>query len=144
MAVASTSATPPTTSSTPPTRVASAAPATQQSEGFFSNLARKVGIGRSAEATPASAPPPPAAAKPKIADAKPQPSVVRVAPKPETKPEAKPADTRQATAKPALKPSVNDTATAAPAPAAAPGTQVAGSAPIVQSSSFESRFGAMK
>ena len=144
VAVATTSSTPPATSSTPPTRVASAAPATQQSEGFFSSLARKVGIGRSAEATPASPPPAPAAAKPKIADAKPQPSVVRVAPKPETKPEAKPADTRQATAKPALKPSVNDTATAAPAPATAPGTQVAGSAPIVQSNSFESRFGAMK
>ena len=131
------------TSSTPPTCVASAAPATQPSEGFFSSLARKVGIGRTADATPASAPPP-AAAKPRIADAKPQQSVVRVAPKPEAKPEAKPADTRQAAAKPALKPSVNDTAAAAPAPAAAPATQVAGSAPIVQSNSFESRFGAMK
>jgi murein L,D-transpeptidase YafK len=137
--VATTSSTPP-----PPHVARSAAPAHAAIEGFFSALPARSGIGRSADAAPASAPPPPAAAKPKIADAKPQQSVVRVAPKPEAKPEARPADTRQATAKPALKPSVNDTATAAPAPAAAPGTQVAGSAPIVQSSSFESRFGAMK
>jgi hypothetical protein len=129
-----------TTSSAPPTRVASATPASQQSEGFFSSLARKVGIGGTADATPASATPPPAAAKPKAVDAKPQQSVVRVAPKPE----AKPADTRQAATKPALKPSVTDTAAAAPAPATTPATQVAGSAPIVQSNSFDSRFGAMK
>ena len=91
-----------TTSSAPPaTRVASAAPA-EKSDGFFSSLARKVGIGGSADATPASAPPPP---KPKVAEAKPQPSVVRVAPKPE----AKPVETRQAAVKPALKPSVDAT-----------------------------------
>jgi murein L,D-transpeptidase YafK len=125
-----------TTSSAPPTRVASAAPSSQQSEGFFSSLARKVGIGGTADATPASATPPPAA-KPKVADAKAQQSVVRVAPKTESKP----ADTRQAAAKPVPKPSVADTVAAAPA---APATQVAGSAPIVQSSSFDSRFGAMK
>jgi hypothetical protein len=124
-----------TTSSAPPTRVASAAPSSQQSEGFFSSLARKVGIGGTADATPASATPPPAA-KPKVADAKAQQSVVRVAPKTESKP----ADTRQAAAKPVPKPFA-DTVAAAPA---APATQVAGSAPIVQSSSFDSRFGAMK
>src|SRR6266702_3778546 len=125
------------TTSSAPTRVASATP-NAQSDGFFSSLARKVGIGASADATPASAPPAPST-KPKLAEAKPQPSVVRVAPKPEAKPEAKseakPAETRQAAAKPALKPSVTDsqaTAGAAPAPAA---TQVAGSAPIVQSNS---------
>ena len=124
------------TSATPATRVASAAP-TAQSDGFFSSLARKVGIGGSADATPAAAPPPPpAAAKPKVVTAKPQ-SVVRVAPKPDpNKPE-----TRQAAAKPALKPSVTDTPAAAPAAAS---TQVAGSAPIVSSNSFDSRFGAVK
>jgi murein L,D-transpeptidase YafK len=135
-----------TTSSTPTTRVASAAP-TAQPDGFFSSLARKVGIGGTADAAPASAPPPPVAAKPKAADAKPQ-SVVRVAPKPEAKPaetkqaETKQPETKQAAAKPALKPSVTDTA-AAPA-AATKDTQVAGSAPIVSSNSFDSRFGALK
>jgi murein L,D-transpeptidase YafK len=118
------------TSSAPATRVASAAP-NAQSDGFFSSLARKVGIGGSADATPAAATPPAPVAKPKVADAKPQ-SVVRVVPKPET---------RQAAAKPTLKPSVTDASAAAPAPAS---TQVAGSAPIVSSNSFDSRFGAVK
>jgi murein L,D-transpeptidase YafK len=122
-----------TTATTTPTRVAAAQPAEQP--GFFSSLARKVGLGGTADATPASAPPP--VAKPKVAEAKPQ-SVVRVAPKPE----AKQAETKQAAAKPALKPSVTDAA-AAPA-AATTSTQVAGSAPIVSPNSFDSRFGAMK
>src|SRR4030095_13728411 len=39
-----------------PTRVANAAPAAQDEGGFFSNLARKVGIGSAADAT-ASTPP---------------------------------------------------------------------------------------
>ncbi|MFB9266727.1 L,D-transpeptidase family protein [Bradyrhizobium erythrophlei] len=134
-----------TTSSTAsPTRVASAAPA-DKSEGFFSSFARKVGLGGTADATPANAAPPPspAAAKPKVAEAKPQ-SVVRIAPKTESKTETKPAETKQAAAKPALKPSVTDTAAAAPAPASSTSTQLAGSAPVVQSNSFDSRFGAMK
>src|SRR5258705_8347562 len=50
----------------PATRVASAAP-TAQSEGFFSSLARRVGLGGSAD-TPASAPPIPA--KPKGVEAR--------------------------------------------------------------------------
>jgi hypothetical protein len=126
-----------TTSSAPATRVASAAPNTE-SEGFFSSLARKVGLGGTADATPAGAPTP---AKPKLAEAKPQQSVVRVAPKPETRP----AETKQAAAKPPLKPSHADTSTAAAAAApAAKDTQVAGSAPIVQSNSFDSRFSAVK
>ncbi|QIG95816.1 MULTISPECIES: L,D-transpeptidase family protein [unclassified Bradyrhizobium] len=129
-----------TTSSTTPsptTRVASAN-ASDKSEGFFSSFARKVGIGGTADATPAAAAPkPPAAAaaapaKPKVAEAKPQ-SVVRVAPK---------AEPKQA-AKPAPKSSVTDTAAAAPAPAAT-GTQLAGSAPVVQSNSFDTRFSAVK
>src|SRR3979411_1082495 len=49
----------------PPPRVASAAPSAQ-SDGFFSNLARKVGIGGSSDTT-ASAPVP---AKPKVIEAK--------------------------------------------------------------------------
>jgi murein L,D-transpeptidase YafK len=118
-----------------PTRVANAAP-TAQSDGFFSSLARKVGIGGSADAT-ASTPLPAPPAKPKVIEAKrsepPRPEAV--VPKPK-------ADTKQAASRPPLKPSVSDT----PA-AAAPATkdsQVAGSAPIVSSNSFDSRFGAMK
>ena len=49
-----------------PTRVANAAP-TAQNDGFFSSLARKVGLGGAADAT-ASTPPPPA--KPKVIEAK--------------------------------------------------------------------------
>jgi hypothetical protein len=118
-----------------PTRVANAAPAAQ-SDGFFSNLARKVGIGGTADATAstastASTPPP--SAKPKLIEAKrSEPPHPAAAPK---------AETKQAAAKPALKPSVSDTAAAAPTPAPA---QVAGSAPIVSTSSFDSRFGAVK
>jgi murein L,D-transpeptidase YafK len=120
------------TASSAGTRVASAN-ASDKSEGFFSSFARKVGIGGTADASKTTAPAPVAAApaKPKVAEAKPQ-SVVRVAPKPEPK---------QA-AKPALKPSVTDTAAAAPA--AATGTQLAGSAPVVQSNSFDTRFSAVK
>jgi len=132
--------------SAPATRVATATPAQQpaQSEGFFSSLARKVGLGGSE--TTASAPPPPAA-KPK-AESKPA-SVARAtaaAPKAEPKPaDTKPADTKQAAAKPApaLKPSVSDTPAAALAPTPAPAT-IAGAQPVVPANSFESRFGAMK
>jgi hypothetical protein len=122
------------------TRVALAAPAaSQQSEGFFSSLARKVGLG-SADTT-ASTPAPPASVKPK-AEAKPLPKAF------------KPVETRQAeskpaaTSRPALKPSVSDapaTAAADPTPAApAKDNLVAGAQPIVQSNSFDSRFSAMK
>jgi len=118
-----------------PTRVANAAP-NAQSDGFFSNLARKVGIGGAADATASTAstagtaPLPPA--KPKVIEAK-----RTETPHPAGAPKA---ETKQAAAKPALKPSsVSDTAAAAPAPA-----QVAGSAPIVSSNSFDSRFGAVK
>lgn len=116
-----------------PTRVANAAP---QSDGFFSSLARKVGIGGTADATTTASTTPPPPAKPKVIEAKrSEPPRQAAAPK---------AETRQAAAKPALKPSVSsDTAAAAPAPAPAP-AQVAGSAPIVSSNSFDSRFGAVK
>jgi murein L,D-transpeptidase YafK len=116
----------------PATRVAvaSAAPA-EQSGGFFSNLARKVGLGSATADTTATAAPPPAPAKQK-AEAKPKP--------------AKPAETKQAAAKPALKPSVTDsssTAAAAPAPAAK-NSMVAGAQPIVPTNSFDTRFSAVK
>ncbi len=118
------------------TRVASAAP-NAQSDGFFSNLARKVGFGGAADTTASAQPIP---AKPKVIEAKrnePAPKAAAAAPKaPETK---------QASARPPLKPSLPDAPPAAPAAAAAasPGV-VAGSQPIVQANSFESRFSAVK
>jgi hypothetical protein len=120
-----------------PTRVANAA-SNAQSDGFFSSLARKVGIGGSADAT-ASTPPPPA--KPKVIEAKrtePPPRLEAAVPKTS----APKADTKQAASRPPLKPSVSDTP-AASAPATKD-SQVAGSAPIVSSNSFDSRFGAVK
>ena len=118
----------------PATRVASAEPP-EKSGGFFSSLARKVGIGGSettATTKPAAAPAPaPVPAKPRIIETKrnepprPEASVPKVAAAP------KPAD-----AKPALKPSLSDTS--APAP------MVAGSQAIVPSNSFDSRFSAAK
>jgi hypothetical protein len=113
-----------------PTRVANAAPAAQDEGGFFSNLARKVGLGAAADAT-ASTPP----SKPK-AEAKqaPRPDASKAtAPKPEAK---------HAASRPPLKPSVSDTPAAA-APAAKD-NHVSGSAPIVSTNSFDSRFGAVR
>ena len=113
-----------------PTRVANAAPAAENNDGWFSSLARKVGIG-GGDAT-ASTPP----AKPKVIEAK------QTAARPETsapKTAAPKHDVKQAAARPPLKPSVSDT----PAPAAKD-NQVSGSAPIVSSNSFDSRFGATK
>jgi murein L,D-transpeptidase YafK len=130
-----------TSTSAPATRVAAATPqqpVQSSSGGFFSDLARKVGLGGSD--TTASAPP---AAKPK-AESKPaaSQSIVRA-----TAAAPKHVEPKQAAAKPvapALKPSVTDApAAAAPAPAAKDAT-IAGAQPVVSSSSFESRFGAMK
>jgi murein L,D-transpeptidase YafK len=116
---------------TPSTRVASAAP-NAQSEGFFSNLARKVGLGGAAADTTATTQPVPA--KPRVIEAK------RTEPHPASKPE-----TKQAAARPPLKPSIStDTATAAAPAAPANDGLVAGSQPIVQANSFESRFSAAK
>jgi murein L,D-transpeptidase YafK len=126
--------------STPPTRMANAAPASApsaQSDGFFSSLARKVGLGTAD--TTAAAPPPPPPVKPRVIEAKRSDAPPR--------PEAsipKAAATKQAAAKPALKPSISDQpAAAAPAPAAKD-SLVAGAQPIVPANSFESRFSAMK
>ena len=119
---------------TPATRMASAAP-NAHSDGFFSNLARKVGLGP-ADTTATAQPIP---ARPRVIEAKrneppphPEGSILRA-----SKPELK-----QATARPPLKPSVSD-APAAAAPAAKD-SLVAGSAPIVSANSFESRFSAVK
>jgi murein L,D-transpeptidase YafK len=121
------------------TRVASVA-SNEKSEGFFSSLARKVGLGGSADTTASAKPVP---AKPKVIEAK-----RHEPPRPETSlPKAaaapKPADVRQAAAKPPLKPSLSDAPAAAPAPAPKEGL-VAGSQPIVPSNSFDSRFSAFK
>jgi murein L,D-transpeptidase YafK len=127
----------------PATRVASVAPS-PQSDGFFSSLARKVGLGGTADTTAATAPQPVPAAKPKVEAKRNEPPTRPEASAPKTAAAApKPADTKQAAARPPLKPSVNDTA-AAPAPAPAANAQVAGSQPIVQSNSFDSRFSAAK
>jgi murein L,D-transpeptidase YafK len=126
----------------PTTRVASAAP-NPPSESFFSSLARKVGLGGSADATATA--PQPASAKPRIIEARRNESSV-----PKTAAAAKPADTKQAdtkqaAARPALKPSVTDTSAAAPA-AAQPANNglVAGAQPVISANSFESRFSAAK
>src|SRR6266852_4016350 len=120
----------------PATRVASAAP-NAQSDNFFSSLARKVGFGGAADTTASAQPIP---AKPKVIEAKrnePAPKAAAAAPKAP--------DTKQASARPPLKPSLPDAPPAAPtaAAAASPGV-VAGSQPIVQANSFESRFSAFK
>ncbi len=115
-------------STTSSTRVA-AAPAAQggESEGFFSSLARKVGLGGSATADASAAAAPPAPAKPKVADAKSKPAK----------------ETRQASAKPAAKPAPTETAAVA-SPATPSNSLVAGAQPIVSTNSFDSRFSATK
>src|SRR5216684_1489073 len=122
----------------PATRVASVAP-TSQSDGFFSNLARKVGIGATADTTATAQPIP---AKPKVIEAKPAtPKATAAAAPKAAEPKAaepKAAETKQAAARPPLKPSVADAPAAAAAALAANGL-VTGSAPIVQSNSFDSR-----
>jgi hypothetical protein len=121
----------------PTTRVASAAP-NAQSDGFFSNLARKVGFGGAGDTTASAQAIP---AKPKVIEAK------RNEPRPEAPaPKAaapKPSDTKQAAARPPLKPANADSEAAAVPPASKDGL-VAGAQPIVQANSFESRFSAFK
>ncbi|HEU0081265.1 MAG TPA: murein L,D-transpeptidase family protein [Bradyrhizobium sp.] len=110
------------------TKLASATPEAK-SEGFFSNLARKVGL--SSDTTATAVP-----AKPKVIEAK---DAHRPAAAAKPAP-PKPADTRVAAARPPFKPTLSDPA---PAPAAKD-SLVAGATPIVPSSSFESRFSAVK
>ncbi|MGX1318656.1 murein L,D-transpeptidase YafK [Bradyrhizobium sp. USDA 377] len=150
----------PVTASSAPaanTRVAATQPA-EKSGGFFSNLGRKMGLG-TADTTATTTPPPQATASvaPATTSATPPTAASRLkaavtrfvpgrdtakeAPKPAVAVAAKPAeppkpDTRLAATRPALKPSVSDGAGEA--------TQIMGAAPVVQSNSFDSRFGAMK
>ncbi|MGA8901094.1 L,D-transpeptidase family protein [Bradyrhizobium sp.] len=121
----------PTSSST---RVAAVAPAAQsgESDGFFSSLARKVGLSSASTDTTATASQPTAPARPKTAEAR-QPRPEGSTPKPK-------AETRQASAKPPLKP-VAETAAAAPATT---NSMVAGAQPIVSANSFDNRFSAAK
>jgi hypothetical protein len=120
--------------------VAAAAPNGQsggQSEGFFSSLARKVGLAK-ADTTATMSPP----AKPKMIEAKPAPRPEAPKATAAAKPaETKAAETRQAAARPPLKPAVTD---AGAAPTDKKDTLVVGAAPIVSPNSFDSRFSAMK
>jgi murein L,D-transpeptidase YafK len=143
------------------TRVATAQPTEKSQEksgGFFSNLGRKIGMGKAD--TTATTPPPqatasvaPAATTPPTAASRLRAAVTRFVPghnkpkeaaKDAPKPAvaaAKPAepakpDTRLAQTRPALKPSVSDGAGEA--------TQIMGAAPVVSANSFDSRFSAMK
>ncbi len=137
----------PAASPEPATRIAAAAPAAQntqpqntQSEGFFSSLAHKMGLGNASADSAVTATAQPAPAKPKVAEGRP--------PRPEASiPKAK-GESKQASSRPALKPAVTDAAAEAPAPAPAPAAPkdgvVAGAQPIVSANSFESRFSAAK
>lgn len=133
------------------TRLATAQPA-EKSGGFFANLGRKMGMG-TAETT-ATATPPQAtasvapAATPSTAASRLKAAVTRFVPSRDTSkdapksvvavkpPEPAKPDTRLAATRPALKPSVSERA--------GDSTQLAGAAPVVQSNSFDSRFGAVK
>jgi murein L,D-transpeptidase YafK len=120
------------------TRVASAAP-NAESGGFFSNLARKMGMGGTADATSNTQAAAPAPAKPKTTEAKPKVAAAKPT-------ETKPAETRQAATRPPFKPAAApETQPAEAAAAPKPSSNVlAGAQPIVQSNSFDNRFSAMK
>jgi hypothetical protein len=122
----------------PATRVASAAP-NAQSDGFFSSLARKVGLGGAADTTAAS-PQPAVPAKPKIIEAKRSDQVASV-PKTAAAATPKPDTTKQAAARAPQKPALAESPPPPP-PAAAPAKDgmVAGAQPIVSPNSFDSRF----
>ncbi len=112
------------------TRVASADSNDSSGGGFFSLLARKVGlVGSSTADATASAPPPAAPAKPK-AEAK-------------RRPPLKPSITAPSVTTPAETAASEAAAPAATAAADKSGV-VAGAAPIMQANSFESRFSAVK
>ena len=114
-----------------PTRVANAAPAAEN-DGWFSSLARKVGIGGAADAT-ASTPP----AKPKaVAEARRSRAASGGVSAEDHGAEAR----QQAGRRP---PAAETVGIRHPCPRRED-NQVAGSAPIVPPNSFDSRFGAMK
>jgi len=112
-------------------------PQSAPSEGFFSNLAHRMGIGSAAADTTASATQPAPAAKPKATEAKPPRSEA-------SKTSTAKADTKQAPAHPALKPTATEAVAAAPAPAPSQDNLVAGAQPVLSANSFESRFSAAK
>ena len=117
-----------------PTRVATATSDTQ-SDGFFSSLAHKIGLGGATADTTASTPPPPAPspAKPKTAEAKSKAVAARQA------------ETRHAANPPGLKPSIADSQGASdPSTPPSKDAIVAGAQPVVSSNSFDSRFSATK
>jgi murein L,D-transpeptidase YafK len=118
----------------PATRVASAAP--DQSEGFFSSLARKVGLTGSSDSTATTRAPAPVPTKPKAMEAR------RTEPHPATTAAntatPKAADTKMVAA---AKPAVSDDAAAPPAPTA---NAIAGSQPVVSANSFDSRWQAVR
>jgi murein L,D-transpeptidase YafK len=118
---------------------APAAPKVASASGessFFSSLARRVGVGGDTTASttsgskPPAAPPPVITAKHTEPAAKPPAAAATPAPKAA---DAKPHDAKPAATKPPLKPAVG---TAAPA---STGT-IAGSAPVMSTNSFDSRF----
>jgi murein L,D-transpeptidase YafK len=126
-----------------PARVATADSSSASSGGFFGNLAKRMGFGGS-ETTASTSRPAAAAKGQKAADPKPVP--------------AAPIPTKQAAAKPAqptvtrsiaqpqppqLKPSLAPAETAATKPATAPAT-LSGAQPVVSSSSFDSRWSAVR
>jgi murein L,D-transpeptidase YafK len=127
---------PATTEAAKPTVRVATAPASNSSDsgGFFSSLARKIGIGADGEAAPkttSSAPAPkqpPKAQKPTQASAPKPPAAIRHEPKAH---ETKPTETRTA---------------AAPKPTAPPtekkerNTAIAGAQPVVPSNAFDSRW----
>jgi murein L,D-transpeptidase YafK len=145
--MAGTSAAPAPAPAPAQTRVATAAPSNEKSEGFFASLARKVGIASADTTGSAAAVPPP---KPKVADAKPlpkafKPAEAKIEPKVTEPKVSEPPKQSVAAARPALKPSVAEApAAAAPNAAASRDTLMAGAQPMVSSNSFESRFSAMK
>jgi hypothetical protein len=102
-----------------------------------------VGLGGAAADTTATANAQPVAAKPKLTEARRSEPPRSEGSASKAAASAKAAETKHAAARPQLKPSVSEnTQTAAAAPATP--AQVAGSQPIVQANSFESRFSATK
>ncbi|WP_430648716.1 L,D-transpeptidase family protein [Bradyrhizobium neotropicale] len=157
VAVAAPAATTRVAAATPAaTAPAAAAPAEKSSGGgFFSGIARKMGMG-TADTTATTSPPQATASAapattsttPATATSRLKAAVTRFVPghdkdKPvaAAKPAepAKPTETKVAATRPALKPSVSN----ASADAGSSG-QMSGAAPVVSSNSFDSRFGAVK
>ncbi|MGM4895295.1 L,D-transpeptidase family protein [Tardiphaga sp. 839_C3_N1_4] len=127
----------------PSTRVASAS----SDGGFFSNLAKKVGIGGSetTATTAPAAPVPTPAAKPKAVASKagPSPAPATPASVAAAKPAAAPAPL-VATARPPLKPTLS-AEPSTPASGGGAGTAaLSGAAPVVSANSFTDRFSAMR